>query len=251
MSKINKKIVVIGAGVAGLSAGIYALKLGYRVELFEKNALPGGECTGWDRGGYHIDNCIHWLMGTTPGSDLYDLYRETRLIDDSTGVLRNDVMYTSWLNGQKLSLYSDIEKTRKEWIALSPEDEKEIEALFENVALGTSAVIPAGVPGEQLGAIAGTRLLLKSIKMFKLFATISSRKHAGSDEQIQAPAHPALPQRFLSQGIQGIFLSRRLRQFRERGRRRSLLGGSRAAALRMKARFEQLGGVYRGSAPVR
>ena len=43
-------------------------------------------------------------MGTTPGSDLYDLYRETRLIDDSIDVLRNDVMYTSWLNGQKLSL---------------------------------------------------------------------------------------------------------------------------------------------------
>ena len=78
MPENNKKVVVIGAGVAGLSAGVYDLKLGYRVELFEKNAVPG--------------------------VSLYDLYRETRLIDDSIDVLRNDVMYTSWLNGQKLSL---------------------------------------------------------------------------------------------------------------------------------------------------
>jgi len=73
MPENNKKVVVIGAGVAGLSAGVYDLKLGYRVELFEKNAVPG--------------------------VSLYDLYRETRLIDDSIDVLRNDVMYTSWLNG--------------------------------------------------------------------------------------------------------------------------------------------------------
>jgi phytoene dehydrogenase-like protein len=143
--------------------------LGYRAELFEKNAVPGGECTGWDRSGYHIDNCIHWLMGTTPGRDLYDLYRETRLIDESTGMLKSDVMYMSWLNGQHLSLYSDLAKTRKEWIALSPEDEEEIDTLFDNVALGTSTIIPAGVPSEQLGGISGIGLLMKLLKMFKLF----------------------------------------------------------------------------------
>ncbi len=129
MAERGKKVIVIGAGVAGLTAGIYALKLGYRVEMFEKNALPGGECTGWDRGGYHIDNCIHWLMGTTPGSDLYDLYRETRLVDGEACVLTSEVMYESRLGGERLTLYSDLERTRREWLALSPADAAEIEAL--------------------------------------------------------------------------------------------------------------------------
>ena len=91
---MNKKneIIVIGAGVAGLTAGIYALKLGYHVHLFEKNPTPGGECTGWDRQGCHIDNCIHWLIGTTPGTDLNKLYKETRLLDEEAGVYRFPLM---------------------------------------------------------------------------------------------------------------------------------------------------------------
>jgi len=241
MAERGKKVIVIGAGVAGLTAGIYALKLGYRVEMFEKNALPGGECTGWDRGGYHIDNCIHWLMGTTPGSDLYDLYRETRLVDGEACVLTSEVMYESRLGGERLTLYSDLERTRREWLALSPADAAEIEALFENVALGASAVIPAGVPGEQLGAISGTRLLLKSLKMFKLFGRYPRES---TQDLMRRFKHPLI-QRCLSDFCPkeskaysfpvayGNFTS---------GDGGVPAGGSRAAALRMKARFEELGG---------
>ncbi|MBS6639554.1 MAG: FAD-dependent oxidoreductase [Clostridiaceae bacterium] len=53
------KVVIIGGGVAGLTAGVYARKAGWEVALYEKNALVGGECTGWDRQGFHIDNCAH------------------------------------------------------------------------------------------------------------------------------------------------------------------------------------------------
>ena len=55
----KEKIVVIGGGIAGLTAGIYGLLSGFEVEIYEKNAIPGGECIGWNRKGYHIDNCIH------------------------------------------------------------------------------------------------------------------------------------------------------------------------------------------------
>lgn len=54
-----KKVVIIGGGVSGLSAGIYAQQKGYQTEIYEKNQMLGGECTGWNRQGYHIDNCIH------------------------------------------------------------------------------------------------------------------------------------------------------------------------------------------------
>ena len=38
---MDKKVVIIGAGVSGLSAGIYALQAGYSVEIYEKNKMPG------------------------------------------------------------------------------------------------------------------------------------------------------------------------------------------------------------------
>lgn len=42
----NEKVIVIGGGIAGLSAGIYALLAGFQVEIYEKNRIPGGECIG-------------------------------------------------------------------------------------------------------------------------------------------------------------------------------------------------------------
>jgi monoamine oxidase len=43
----SQRLVVIGAGVAGLSAGCYAARSGYRVTLLEMHDKPGGLCTSW------------------------------------------------------------------------------------------------------------------------------------------------------------------------------------------------------------
>ncbi len=60
-----KKIAIIGAGIAGLSAGIHARANGYDAEIFEAHDLPGGLCTSWKRGEYLVDGCIHWLCGSS------------------------------------------------------------------------------------------------------------------------------------------------------------------------------------------
>ena len=56
-----KKIIIIGAGITGLCSGIFLLKKGFEVSIYEKNDFAGGCCTGWGRDGYYIDNCMHWL----------------------------------------------------------------------------------------------------------------------------------------------------------------------------------------------
>ena len=56
-------VVIIGGGLAGLSAGCYALRNGYRTTIVEHNLALGGVCTAWNRGAYTIDGCIHWLTG--------------------------------------------------------------------------------------------------------------------------------------------------------------------------------------------
>ena len=64
----EKSIIIIGAGFAGLSAGIYAPLNGYKATIFEMHDKPGGLCTSWKRKGYTIDGCIHWLVGSNPDS---------------------------------------------------------------------------------------------------------------------------------------------------------------------------------------
>ena len=108
---MKEKVIVIGAGIAGLTAGIYALKAGFDVEIYEKNAIPGGECIGWNRKGYHIDNCIHWLTGTKKGTQMYDLWKEVGALSDDTEYAKLNAFYTSTFEGKSVTLYNDLEKT--------------------------------------------------------------------------------------------------------------------------------------------
>ena len=68
-----KKIIIIGAGIAGLSAGIYARKNGYDATIYELHFLPGGLCTAWKRAGFTFEGCMHYvgLVGSSPTHTYY------------------------------------------------------------------------------------------------------------------------------------------------------------------------------------
>ena len=51
----NKKIIVIGSGLGGLSAAISLKQSGYDVEIFEENAQIGGKLNVLKQQGYTFD----------------------------------------------------------------------------------------------------------------------------------------------------------------------------------------------------
>lgn len=51
----TKSVIVIGAGVAGITAAIHLAKHGMHVTVVEKNARPGGRCDRFSRDGHHFD----------------------------------------------------------------------------------------------------------------------------------------------------------------------------------------------------
>jgi phytoene desaturase len=51
----TKTIVVIGAGIGGLTAATHLAKHGLKVTVVEKNARPGGRCDRLSRDGHHFD----------------------------------------------------------------------------------------------------------------------------------------------------------------------------------------------------
>jgi len=69
-------IIIIGAGMGGLAAGIYGRMNGFTTRIYESHSLPGGQCASWKRDGYTFDACIHHLFGCSPGSRIYGLWRE-------------------------------------------------------------------------------------------------------------------------------------------------------------------------------
>jgi phytoene dehydrogenase-like protein len=61
-------MVIIGAGIAGLCAGVYARKSGFATQMFEMHSIAGGLATAWTRGGYTFENCVHWQQYQHYGS---------------------------------------------------------------------------------------------------------------------------------------------------------------------------------------
>lgn len=131
-----KKIVIIGGGIAGLSAGIYARKAGYEVTIYEKNPVPGGNCSGWRRGDYFIDNCIHWMTGTKAETPQYEIWKELNALNDNTKIIERESFYVSEYNGERVTLWRDIDRTEREMLELSPADEKQIKKFIKYVKVG-------------------------------------------------------------------------------------------------------------------
>jgi squalene-associated FAD-dependent desaturase len=70
----SKRVIVIGGGLAGLSAGVVLAEAGYRVTLLEKRPFLGGRATSYVLpNGEHVDNCQHITLGCC--TNLADFYR--------------------------------------------------------------------------------------------------------------------------------------------------------------------------------
>ena len=51
----TKSVIVIGAGIGGITAATHLAKHGLRVTVIEKNSRPGGRCDRISRDGHHFD----------------------------------------------------------------------------------------------------------------------------------------------------------------------------------------------------
>jgi len=88
---ITKKALIIGGGVAGLTAGIDLAEQGFEVYLVEKNPTIGGKMAQLDRT-FPTDDCSIWILGPvmlqsarTPGLNLHT-YSE---LEDVEGFIGN------------------------------------------------------------------------------------------------------------------------------------------------------------------
>jgi len=67
-------VIVIGGGLAGLSAGVSLAEAGWHVRLFEQRPFLGGRATSYVLpDGEHVDNCQHVTLGCC--TNLEDFYR--------------------------------------------------------------------------------------------------------------------------------------------------------------------------------
>ena len=127
---MKRKIIIVGGGIAGLSAGVFGQKYKFNTEIFEMHTVPGGQCTAWKRKGYMFDYCIEWLMGSSSGS-INLLWRELGALSEDVKIINPEIFIRNVdEENQEFLIYRDI----REWEAylkkIAPEDKKAIEKMF-------------------------------------------------------------------------------------------------------------------------
>jgi phytoene dehydrogenase-like protein len=138
----SPKVVVIGAGIAGLCVAVYARRCGYQVEVIEQHDGAGGLATSWRRGDYTFETCLHWFTGANPKGALNAQWREVFDVDRLRFVYPEEFARVETEHGERLRIYSNVDRLEAELLGQAPEDTEEIRQLIATIRRLTDFPMP-------------------------------------------------------------------------------------------------------------
>ena len=165
---MNKKVIVIGGGIAGLSAGVYAQKCGFDTTILESHSIAGGNCTSWKRRGYLFEGGMHWLGGSNKNEAINKLWRYIGAINDNVNIRYSEPFLEYNHRGTPVRLYRDVNMTERHLLELSPKDAKEIKKFCNNIR----KVQKLSMPVPELKGVKVTRRTHPPLSL--LFTAISA-----------------------------------------------------------------------------
>lgn len=235
------KLIVIGAGIAGLSAGIYGRLNGFDTEIYEMHTQPGGECTGWKRNGYYFDGCIHWLLGTKRGSSLNKVWREVGALDDTVKIINHDFFYSYEEDETRVFLYSDVKSLKSHFMEISPEDGDNIDYLCKAIEALKCMEMPTRKAFDRMNGLDYIGMMIKmfpAIKYLRGLDKISVKDFAGRFRSplLQKTLTTLIPSYFKATALVSTIASM---AYGDAGWPE---GGSLSLARRVEKKYESLGG---------
>ncbi len=117
---MRKSVIIVGAGISGLTAGFYSQLNGFKTTIFEAHKSPGGLCAAWTRDGYNFDVSMQMVMGSHSGP-LNQLWRELGVSQNFRFHYYKEALHIEGM-GEKLCFSADRTKTERDMMAISPED---------------------------------------------------------------------------------------------------------------------------------
>ncbi|MEG1905250.1 MAG: phytoene desaturase family protein [Bacteroidales bacterium] len=113
----GKQVIIIGAGIGGLTTAVRLLKKGYNVRILEKNKQAGGRLNKIEKDGFTFD----------AGPSFFSMSYEFKEFADQCGIelpfeyeALDPLYVVNMPNGRQFHLYKDPEKLAREFEDLEP-----------------------------------------------------------------------------------------------------------------------------------
>ena len=170
-------VIVVGAGLGGMTAASLLAKRGLSVLMIEQQAKPGGSCTSFRRDGVTFDVGTAMLYGF--GERGFKPFRFLiNELEEPVEVVAHATLARMTFEGQPITFWPDVERFLQELDRLFPEEKEGLRAfyrdlykMYENIVLKNEVIVPPSEFSPRQGL---RRLLtgpLQMIKMQKLLDT--------------------------------------------------------------------------------
>ncbi|MBC8330722.1 MAG: NAD(P)/FAD-dependent oxidoreductase [Anaerolineae bacterium] len=132
MSTEKFDVVVIGAGLGGLSTAGYLAKAGKKVLVLENNPIPGGYAQEFRRGKYRFEAALHAMDGVAPGGWAYRQLKDLDVLE-RVKFHRLDPFYTARYPEHEIVAHADLIEYETELFRHFPHEKEGIRAMFSEM----------------------------------------------------------------------------------------------------------------------
>jgi phytoene dehydrogenase-like protein len=168
-------VVVVGAGLGGLTAAALLAKRGQRVLVVEQHYIPGGCCTAIRRKDVAIDVGAALLFGWEDENSAHRFVMNE--LEEEIDMIPHEAAYRIHLGKKTVTFWRDLNRYLDELTALFPNQDREIRALYREcrelyeIMIGMSRypVPPTEIPLRE-GVKAALKDPLGAVKMQKLMS---------------------------------------------------------------------------------
>ena len=123
-------VIIVGAGIGGLTCGCYLTQKGLSVLIVERGAKPGGYCVSFRRNNFLFDAGPHSLGSCRKTGQLGKLFKDLNL-GSKIRLYRKDPADIVIVPGHKISFFNDVKKTKNCLIEEFNKEAENIERFFD------------------------------------------------------------------------------------------------------------------------
>ena len=191
---MSKKVVVIGAGFAGLAAAASLAQKGHQVTILEKNSGPGGRARQYKEQGFTFDMGPSWYWMPEVFEEFFQRFGKSTA--DYYDLLRLDPSYIIYFGkDEEMEVPAKLEELYAMFESYEPGSSAKLKQFLDEAAYKYKVGMSEFVfkPSHSIMEFADPRILLSLFRL-QMFSSISSaiRKLFKNEKLIQLLEFPVL-----------------------------------------------------------